>query len=341
MLHEKIQTWHIPDRWPEMDEIDGLSLTLHERLAIAEAIISSGANTLEEIYDCSPPPNYVVANVGFLVSEMPADLMEEQSCVFITIPIADPDFLILLNRPTDKSIDRIHSEEMLYNYFKINETWEVIINILKNKFQISVGHQIYAVVLDIHSTNVMCGHCESDSYLLQGKFFQNNFPDFLEIILKQAGYRLPAKKYNAPDILTPSSQCLYFAMRITASKIYSSSPRPQDELGYQYPEFNEFNPDPDEKEIKSEEMCRYPSEQDGTFDVRKLYNSVVLHKIVDEKAEARFRKKTTYAALDCPSGFFAMPKYTAFENYYVNRKSCSKKRNAEDKEEIRRIKLKT
>lgn len=242
------KTCVVPDRWEKLDAEDGLNLTLHQRLAIAEAFLSSQTTSPQQIFDADSVNNHVTANIGFVVSTKPHAKGGDHGRKFITIPLIDLTYLTIRYKPANPDQERQHSEEGLYYYLSLPENLTRIIHSLWYDFGITKGHKIYAIVLDLHSTNAMCRDCEDTTYRLQASH-SNGWPFVatLEQLLQQCGYILPKKKTYTPDILTPSSRRLHVVTRVSASLPYSSHPRPGEMVnnrytGYTYPEFDGLEP---------------------------------------------------------------------------------------------------
>jgi hypothetical protein len=303
----------IPDRWEKLDKEDELDLTLHQRLAIAEAMVSSNAQKVEGVKENNSSNNFVTANIGFVVSTKVHKQGGDHGRRFVTIPIVDAKHLTFRPSSSETTSHKIHSERVLYKYLSNTENLAPILNYLRITHGIDARYKIYAVVLDIHSGLTMCEKCESHAYRQGDRTEAEKFIRILEKELKKQGYILPKPKRTTPDILTPSSRRLHLVTRVSATEEFNfNDDRPQDELGYEYPHHEDV-----------EYFDR---------DVKKFNNSVVLHRSLHDDKESRFRKKESYSALETKHGFLAMYRQTAFVNYNKDRAFNCTRRDKKDKQ---------
>jgi hypothetical protein len=310
------KTCEIPDRWEKLDKEDGLDLTLHQRLAIAEAMASSNTQKVEEVKGDATANNFVTANVGFVVSTKAHKQGGDHGRRFVTVPIADAKYLTFRPLSSTKEDVAPHSERVLYKYLSNADNLAAILNYLKVEYGVDGGYKIYAVVLDIHSSRIMCEECESVTYQQGDRTERKKFISVLEKELEKQGYVLPKEKRTTPDILTPPSRRLHFVTRVSADyKFDFKYDRSQDAAGYEYP--------------KHEDVEHFDR------DVKKFHNSVILHRRVsDKKGEigAPFRKSATYSALETKHGFLAMYRQTAFVNYNKDRAFECTERDEKDRQ---------
>ena len=93
--------FNIPDKWIELDGQDEHNnLTLHQRLAMSEAFVASNANAISELnpklLDANSSRNFLVANIGFLVSNKSYSCKSDKDFAreFISIPVDDGNYSI-------------------------------------------------------------------------------------------------------------------------------------------------------------------------------------------------------------------------------------------------------
>ncbi|MBS0288001.1 MAG: hypothetical protein JSR17_11930 [Proteobacteria bacterium] len=183
----------IPDSDPASNKLDNASLTLHQRQCIIEMKYKNKypySNTsLNKKFESS---NLVVLNIGFIISDNPKSDLNHKP-IFITFPFKIDNFVIkAFPKPKD---DRTHSESLMCDFLK--EKSDLIVNMLKEKNKIIRGHKIYALVLDIHSTNEICADCQNELHNLQykdkSKDKTDSFLERMEQALLKEGCILPQK----------------------------------------------------------------------------------------------------------------------------------------------------
>ena len=294
----------VPDKWEELDKIDNQDLTLHQRLAMAEAFAFNGAKNPDELSYDSSVNNYAVINIGFVVSNSLYIKKGEQGRRFITIPIIDALNSVLW-QAFEKT--RVHSEESLLGYIDNKIIIEHLLEVLSVKFGIKNGFKIFAIVFDIFSKNDMCDGCEEQILIVQarGKFVKH-FENTAEN--KKYGYVLPKEKQLGPDILTPKTRRLHVVTRVSSKESYAMS-RPRQDIdhgnSYEYPLF------------KAQTL---PSN-----DIKTFYNSVTVHK---RNPDEDFHDDETYKDL---KGKLVVPNNTSFLNYFSGAKwgrkqSCTRRK---------------
>lgn len=283
----------IPDKWDELDQQDKQKLTLHNRLAISEALISSNTDKLIDINNDDSSNNYVVANLGFIVSTKKHVKDGNHNRRFITVPVVDPGYLTIRSKPSSDS-EAPHSEKGLYEYLKNPKVIQDILSYLTKRYGIEPGFKIYGVVLDIHSSNAMCANCEDLTYKQSMREQKDTLVSALETEFIKQNYILPKLKTSS-DALTPKTQRLHFVARVSGSKRFLELPRPKDTLGNQYPSITD-----------KEEFDR---------DIRKFKNSVIVHTFTVKGEAEKYRKRKSYAELLKSNGYIAGYKHTAFVNY--------------------------
>ena len=150
-----------------VDKNENSNLDLHERQSLAERLIFTGTSSLHDIDRGWPNTTFVVANLGFVVSDIPQIRKGSHKRLFKTIPIKIPDYTI---SGKDKAQDG-HAEQGLYAFLLSENVANALVCKFREKYGInSQGHKIYAVVLDLHGTYDMCLSCSS-----HGLEFQNQF----------------------------------------------------------------------------------------------------------------------------------------------------------------------
>ncbi len=306
---------YIPNSWILMDNVDKLKLTLHDRLKIAEAFALNNASSLDELKEDVSSNNYVTANIGFVVSDKLHEKNGVHKRIFVTIPIIDISHLL---RVWPISTDEAkHSEDLLYEYLSKQENLMLILFFL-NGIKIVPGHKIYAVILDIYSTRNMCLECESKTFILQSDRLHGRFLVALEKILNQYGYKTPKVFDCTPDVLTPISRKLHMVTRVSSTDNFPRRGNSFDQQQYPYPAF----------------AVEYFDR-----DIKKFYNSVILHKNNDVD-RSDLRNKVEYSGfIKYNQGFFAMYKQTAFVNHNPNRNVNKIERNDTNYWEIKKVTL--
>lgn len=173
----------IPDAFPMLDRHDSAKLTLHERLALSERNIRRGYT--------GGAINLVVANLGFIISDLPKAAPEHKP-VFITIPICIDNYQCFAEGQLFKGT---HSEAALCYVLKAGPHLRNLLRDLKALHPYVLGQKVYSIVLDIHSTAEVCKDCQGRLHGLQTDYDENSFLKQLEILFSAEGYILPRKSY--------------------------------------------------------------------------------------------------------------------------------------------------
>jgi hypothetical protein len=178
--------------------------------------------------------NYVAANIGFIVSDVPIREDKSHGRRFITFPISindydfctwkgnsgnrdrfnEADFARNLNRRNKTSFnpdtvgrytltDYYHGEQALVNHMETAQFFDWLIFKL-SEAGIRPGHKIYGVVLDIHSSREVCPACQQMLEYLMSESSNNGFLYWLQHRLNREGY------------LTSRRHPLYMTIRISA-----------------------------------------------------------------------------------------------------------------------------
>jgi hypothetical protein len=174
----------IPNKSLEMNKLDGLDMTLHQRLEILEQYFSAGV--------ARNSSNLVFANLGLVVSA--SNSKEYNKRQFITTSIYDKERLVIRSTFNNKLCDYTHSEAGLCDCL-CNEEFlnaQVAQLIIADR---SYKKKVYAVVLDIYSSREMCLNCESILHKLQVERDERSFLKILAKILGQNDYELSEKEF--------------------------------------------------------------------------------------------------------------------------------------------------
>jgi hypothetical protein len=174
---------NIPDSWIEIskkekDFDDNLSLTLHQRLSLAREYFE-GKKSVD---------NMVVANIGFVVSQ--ADWSKGMhSRKFATFPLEDKKYIIL-GKSAEGSAET-HSEDEVIRF--LNDNVAAIVEQLASVYlpNSKYKRKVYAVVLDLNSTNEVCSGCTIKLRNLQKNYEKDDFMYKLQVELHSRGFILP------------------------------------------------------------------------------------------------------------------------------------------------------
>lgn len=339
----KSKECQIPDKWAEFDIEDEQNLTLHQRLSMIEAFTVSQANYPKELKEELGPNiqharNYVAATLGFVVSTQSHKPKGSHKREFIILPIDDPNFSIF----KQSGLAGSHSEKNLFFYLKNKDNLERLIldlsKKLDNKYGSHIGHKIYAVILDIHSTRSMCDPCEQETYLFQGNRMDGTFLNKLETILKQYNYKLPKEKTYC-DILTPDNCVLRFATRVSASMCdtFNYQERPNKKIDnhvYHYPRSDQvirhvisvaidnMNIEELQLSILLDIIVSYIIERD----IKKYHNSVILHtnSSQDKEKYESYKRDFYFPLAYSASRTLFLSRQTIFANTNSQTESVSK-----------------
>lgn len=178
----KAEEVQISDNWEWFNTQDKLNLSLHQRFEILEQYFQR--NILSAL-------NLVFVNIGFVIVQR---FQGQENKVFITIPIVDALRLVIRNEGRF-----IHSEKSFYDYLCNEKLLSEIVNTLDGS-NLESPKEIYAVVMDVHSTREICHNCESIFHKIQFDYSENSFLRLLEGILMQKGYRMPLGESNNPKL---------------------------------------------------------------------------------------------------------------------------------------------
>lgn len=235
----------IPDQWFELDHQDYIeNLTLHQRLAITEAFVTSSAHDINLLSEDSLPStksaNFVTANIGFIVSNKAWKFRKEDDyrLEFITIPIDDAAHDIF--RPEDNE-PGTHAESIFYEYIKKINTQRKIAcilteNLLK-RFRSADRHKIYATILDMHTSLDMCTTCEEKTYKIQQDRSAGSFLKNLEDVLEsEFNFILPKEKNDPNKLLLPKSKRMQCVTRVSSYLKYRRGVQPS-QMVKNYPYF--------------------------------------------------------------------------------------------------------
>lgn len=174
---------NIPDAFQILDKMDGAQLTLHERLAINETRIRR--------HNHCHAKNLVVANLGYLISDLPKSDPNHKP-VFVTVPIVAENYLVFAEK---NLFEGTHSETALCYVLKKQDYLKSLLTDLKNLYPHGEGHKIYAIILDLHSTREVCNDCQKLLHGLQTDYTEDSFLKQFETLLLNKGYLLPRKSY--------------------------------------------------------------------------------------------------------------------------------------------------
>lgn len=169
----------IPDLDHKLNQYDEAKLTLHQRQSL-----------FERNYKANKSSNLVVLNIGFIISDTPRDDFNHKP-IFITFPFKIDDNVIMVSQPKN---GRTHSESVMCDYLKLKI--DLIVDKLKEKIKNINGHKVYALVLDLHSTNEICEECQLELHDLQCNYEAESFLSRMEKALRNAGCILPKKNIS-------------------------------------------------------------------------------------------------------------------------------------------------
>jgi hypothetical protein len=169
----------IPNKSDAMNQIDGLDMTLHQRLELLEQYYSRGR--------AKNSSNLVFANIGLIIADSSPGRSEARK--FITAPIFDQNYLVIRGSGGETGT---HSEDALYEYFCNEKLISEHINQLLNS-DASTQKRVYAAILDLYSTRECCLDCGEVLYKLQTENDDKSFLGILTKILKGKEYKLPHK----------------------------------------------------------------------------------------------------------------------------------------------------
>jgi len=322
------KTCKIPDQWEDLNNKDGLSLTLHQRLALSEfstnEFLTQPITSLDELDKKKPfvnSNNYFVVNIGFVVSSQSHEKDGTHTRQFYTMPISDDVYQHIRSKPSDNNsndrVIRLHSEVAFHAVMTNKNFVDALIKKFINQFKIKAGFKIYAVILDGFSTQSICGSCEEIFYKLQQDRGEGSFLAILEnILVKTYNLKLPHKKpMDDPSYFKiPRMQRLHMVTRVSHICDYSKQPRTQEMLGYHYSIIDK-NTDNMDRNIKT------------------FFNHVFIEKKNDnqyselsEDGEVQRRSLTFLKKEASSKSFFEkssiakviIPRHTAFINYYAN-----------------------
>lgn len=188
----------IPDAFPILDNHDSAKLTLHERLALTEKNIRKGYT--------SSAINLVVANLGFVISDLPKTDPKHKP-VFVTIPICIDNYQCFAE---GQLFTGTHSEAALCHVLKTEIHLRRLLTDLRELHPYVSGQKVYSTVLDLHSTAEVCKDCQGRLHGLQTDYDENSFLKQLEILLASEGYSLPRTSY-----VDKQENSLYPKLRLT------------------------------------------------------------------------------------------------------------------------------
>ena len=173
----------IPDAFQALDRHDLAKVGLHERLALTEKNIRQGY--------ISSAINLVIANLGFVVSDLPKAHPDHKP-IFITIPICIDNYQCFAEGDL---FSGTHSEAALCYVLKNKSYLQGILRDLKVLHPYIAGQKIYSTILDIHSTAEVCKDCQRRLHGLQSDYDETSFLKQLEALIMVEGYVLPRKSY--------------------------------------------------------------------------------------------------------------------------------------------------
>ncbi|MBA2648699.1 MAG: hypothetical protein H0U75_03710 [Legionella sp.] len=336
---KKEKVCKIPDASSDINALDNQEITLHERLAMVEPVVNKNITSLNELTQSTYIyKNYLAVTVGFVVSTKPHVKEGTHERTFIIVSIDDPSESVIRLPPAPSGQEHPHSEDALLAYLVNPLNIGRLVNLLSHKLERSyssyLGHKVYAVVLDIHSTNTMCSRCEGNVYNAQTiRSISTSLLAQLEKRLRLEEYILPKEKSFRNDGIPLDSQRLHFVTRVSSQLPYGDNIRPTLKLGDKIIRFEEFfDPLYSVKDIISRvvwppkifelvmdyfgERTNIAGENDIPRDIKKYRNGVILHTPNAYNSKYTFfdnkEKYKELSALKC--SFFSLPTKTIFGN---------------------------
>lgn len=190
---------YIPDQPTERDD-DITELTLHQRQALHAAWlkkIALGEGLNKE------SPNLVIAHMGFIISDKPKQEDRSHKPTFITFPIIFEGFSIRgqFSIPQAELTNpiRTHAEFSLCTYLNEDDNLNQIIDrlmLFKSINPEDNRYKIYGIVLDLHSSLVVCSGCNWELLKLNNE--ESDFRRKLEGILGNRGFIISDKVTPTP-----------------------------------------------------------------------------------------------------------------------------------------------
>jgi hypothetical protein len=112
--------------------------------------------------------NYLVADIGFVVSTEKHEQNGNHDRKFISMPINVPsqkeeEEYIETQKEVKDSQRRSHSEQAVIQFLKTDTFFQSLLDFF-NKENVKPGYKVYAIVLDMHSTHTMCNHSANETY---------------------------------------------------------------------------------------------------------------------------------------------------------------------------------
>lgn len=167
-------------------------LQLHERQSLAERLIYNNTSNLDKIARTWPKSTYLIANFGWVMTNIPHQKGGSHKRIFMTMPIAVGGDTI-----TGRSFNSGgHAEEAFYDYFLKEENIKTLIQKFMKKFNIKEGHKAYLAVFDFHGTYDMCLSCAK-----KAKDFQNEFRTILNKVFSELHLKGPTKNSEQMSVL--------------------------------------------------------------------------------------------------------------------------------------------
>lgn len=155
-------------------------LKLHERQSLVERVVDlDGDEKLTALRSVDPYYNYLVVNIGFIVTDRVWVKGGDHSRGFLTIP------LVIEN--LTRNAESPHTEPTFFKYITNQTNLDRVISEFRVRYGIkAVGHKVYGIVFDFHSSYDMCNPCFDKT----NSFFKK-FRPFLLSALERNHFKLP------------------------------------------------------------------------------------------------------------------------------------------------------